>query len=264
MDKKKILIVDDEKHWRNLFRSFLKDYNFEIFEAFDGQSGINKAKEIQPDIIILDNKMPNMTGLEAVKVFRSDPQTKAIPIIMATAMEFTDSMVDFIKMDVHDFIKKPFEVKDFIEKIEKIAGPVTHTAEIGVVSSRKTRILSCFEKKENSDFAYRQIRDRQNYEMNQAKNSAELIEKTSEGGVDLIITGASNAGWSGYAGIKLLQNALLNDIPIIMDIADTDSEEAANAATGMKRRFFVIKPIESDQLEKQIKLLKKEKELEIT
>ncbi len=264
MDTKKILVIDDEKHWRNLFRSFLKDYNFDIHEAFDGQSGINKAREIKPDIIILDNKMPNLTGLEAVRIFRSDPELKNIPIIMATAMEFTDSMVEYIKMDVHDFIKKPFEVKDFIEKIEKLTGPVVHSAEVGIVAAKKTKILSCFEKKENSDFAQNQIRNRQNYEISQAKNSAELLEKASKESPDVIITGASNAGWSGYAGIKLLQNSILNNIPIIMDIADTDSEEAANAAAGAKKRFFVIKPIDSNQLEKHIRLLQKEKEPEIT
>ncbi len=263
MDKKKILVVDDEKHWRNLFRSFLKDYNFEIFEAFDGQSGIGKAKEIQPDIIILDNKMPNMTGLEAVKVLRSTSLTKSIPIIMATAMDFTDSMVEYIKLDVHDFIKKPFDVKDFIEKIEKITGPVTHTAQVEAVTSEKIKILSCFENKENSDFAYSKIQSKQNYNIDQANNSAELLEKATKNRPDVILTGASNAGWSGYMGVKLLHNSLLKDIPIVIDVADVEAGELSDTLKKSNKRYFIIKPIESRELENHIRKLKEDKASDI-
>ncbi len=254
MDMKKVLVVDDEKHWMNLFRSILQDYNFEIFEAFDGKAGVEKAKQLKPELIILDNKMPGMTGLEAARVFRSEPSLKNTPILMATAMDFSESMVDYVKMDVHDFIKKPFEVKDLMEKIEKLTGPVSHKAEFEYSFSEKKKLLSCFINEENSLYMKNSIK-KDRYEIINAKDSSELLEKALKENPDAIATGAANAGWSSYMGVKLLQNSLIKGIPIIMDLADSDSDELTRTVVKTGKRYFLVTPIEAGDIEKH--LLKK-------
>ena len=256
MSKKKILIIDDEKNWRELFKMVLTPYNVDLCEAIDGRKGIELAKIMKPDIIILDNKMPNMTGQEAARLFRGELTTNKTPIIMVTAMEFSDSMIDYIKMDVHEFIKKPFDAKELLEKIEKLAGPIQHSSESVEISPEKmTSIVVSFDKKESRDFVYNRLP--KNYNIIEAKDSADLLEKAIKENPDTLIVNAKTAGWSGYQGTKLLQNSLLNNISVVLDLGDSDSSEINEVIAKTGKRFLLLRPFATEDFEKQIKLLNK-------
>lgn len=85
-NRKKILVVDDEADIRAFLRVRLETNYFEVLEAADGFSAIARAKETQPDLILLDILMPGKDGIETYHALKQDPSTRKIPIIFLSAL----------------------------------------------------------------------------------------------------------------------------------------------------------------------------------
>lgn len=83
--RKKVLVVEDFAETRKLFALSLTHFGFEVFEAVDGVEGLDKAVSVDPDVIIMDIRMPRMDGLQAMHLLKSDAITRNIPILVATA-----------------------------------------------------------------------------------------------------------------------------------------------------------------------------------
>ena len=83
---KKILIVDDDEDIVRLIKNRLEKHNYKVLSSSDGEKGFKDAIEFQPDLIIMDIMMPNLSGGEAVKLLKSDDHTKQIPILFFTAL----------------------------------------------------------------------------------------------------------------------------------------------------------------------------------
>lgn len=121
----KILIIEDDPSTRELYKHFFKRFkNVTIYEAENGSTGLDMAKNIKPGLIILDNKMPGMPGEMVAKQLKANPSTKEIPIILATAMKLSPQQVNMIKLDVDEFIHQPFSQWDLQHKAEKYLGPL--------------------------------------------------------------------------------------------------------------------------------------------
>ena len=86
---KKILVVDDEPDALELIEFNLKQAGYEVATAMDGKTALNRARALQPALIVLDLMLPEMDGMEVCKALRGDPKTAAIPIIIVTAKEIT-------------------------------------------------------------------------------------------------------------------------------------------------------------------------------
>jgi len=104
-----VLIVDDEYSGRETLQSVLEGEGYELEMAENGPEAIEKAKELLPDVIVLDVMMPGMTGLEVCQRIRSDPQIAEIPIIILTALDDRESLLNALKAGADDFISKPFD-----------------------------------------------------------------------------------------------------------------------------------------------------------
>ena len=116
----RILIVDDSRTSRKILRSILEDAGHEIVgEAMDGQDGINKYKDLRPDIVTLDITMPVMDGLEALKTIKAEDQNAKI--IMVTAAGQQNKMIEAIKHGASEFVTKPFEPDEIIKMVTKLA-----------------------------------------------------------------------------------------------------------------------------------------------
>ena len=115
----RILLVDDSKTSRKILRSILEENGHEaIGEAVNGEEGIDKFKELHPDITTMDITMPVMDGLEALKdIMEIDKNAK---VIMVTAAGQKTKMVDAIKFGAIEFLAKPFESSQIVEIINKV------------------------------------------------------------------------------------------------------------------------------------------------
>jgi CheY-like chemotaxis protein len=117
--RKKVLIVDDEPNVRRLSHTILAKA-FEVIEAEDGRQAIDMAIAQKPDVILMDIMMPKMDGLTACHVIKKDPATKAIPVVMVTAIGFELNIKLSQQMGATGYVTKPFSPQDLLGKITEV------------------------------------------------------------------------------------------------------------------------------------------------
>jgi len=126
--KLKFLIVDDSITMRRIIVNTLRNLGFEDFiEAEDGRDALAKMHAEDPDFIITDWNMPNITGLEFVKAVRSDEKFGDIPILMVTTRGMKQDILDALRAKVNSYIIKPFTPATVREKINQILNVVSET-----------------------------------------------------------------------------------------------------------------------------------------
>ena len=108
--KPKLLIIDDNKELRDFLQDKLQKDNT-VFIAVNGEEGVKLAKEVEPDLILSDLKMPKIDGIELTKRLKSDFETSHIPIILLTATSSMDSKIEGIDSGADDYITKPFNME---------------------------------------------------------------------------------------------------------------------------------------------------------
>ncbi|MEA3490226.1 MAG: response regulator [Candidatus Omnitrophota bacterium] len=111
--KGKILVIDDEIEICDLLEKFLTRKEYEVITATSAVEGIKKIKAEKPDVVLLDIRMPEMNGVEAIKKIREID--KDIGIIMATAVMDEKIAQETVKLGAADYIVKPFDL-DYLEK----------------------------------------------------------------------------------------------------------------------------------------------------
>jgi len=119
---KKILVVDDEPRLLKVITIRLKASGYEVITAQDGAEALEKAKSLNPDLIILDVLMPKVDGYEACRLLKFDEKYKSIPVIMLTAKAQDIDKAMGKKVGADDYIAKPFETQDLVDKIKKHLG----------------------------------------------------------------------------------------------------------------------------------------------
>ena len=120
MVKKRILIVDDEKDFVMLIKERLMRSGYDVMEAFDGEDGLKKAEEDNPDLIILDLVLPKLDGYAICRKLKLDEKYKKIPIIMLTA-KFQPSDIKFGKdMGAEAYLTKPLESKELMDMVRQL------------------------------------------------------------------------------------------------------------------------------------------------
>jgi DNA-binding response OmpR family regulator len=122
MNKKRILLVDDEKDLRKLLKYRLESMGYEITEACDGEEGLNEAKTGNHDLIILDLMLPKIDGLDVCRILKDEWEYKNIPIIMFTAKSQDEDKGLGMKTGADAYITKPFEPEILIGKIKELLG----------------------------------------------------------------------------------------------------------------------------------------------
>ena len=124
VDKRmRILVVDDFQTMRRIIINLLRQLGFtNVVEAQDGQLALEKVKDDKIDLVISDWSMPNMTGLEFLKVLRSSEEYKDLPFIMVTAEGKKENVIAAVQAGVNNYIVKPFNAAKNKEKLSKVIG----------------------------------------------------------------------------------------------------------------------------------------------
>ncbi len=116
-EKKKILIVDDDKHIAELISLYLNKEGYETLELYNGKDAVEKVPSFQPDLLILDLMLPGMDGYKVCTEIR---KTSAVPIIMLTAKGDTFDKVLGLELGADDYLVKPFDPKELIARIKAV------------------------------------------------------------------------------------------------------------------------------------------------
>lgn len=136
--QKKILLADDEAVNLDFFEVMLSKLGFVVEKCDNGLDVLEKVKKFQPDLIILDNIMPGMTGREITKTLKKDPNFKDISIIMLSALDDVKDKVAGFEAGVDDYITKPF---NFSEVLARINAVLRNRALIDQIKVRETRLV---------------------------------------------------------------------------------------------------------------------------
>ena len=116
LPKFSLLIADDIDYNRNLIKDFLNEYEIEFYEAADGRKAVELARQLKPDIILMDIRMPIMDGLDASKIIKEEEDLKHIPIIALTAYVMK-GVEEEIKKYANGFIRKPMSKRDLLSEL---------------------------------------------------------------------------------------------------------------------------------------------------
>lgn len=184
---KKILIADDEKNLRWVLEKKLKEANFNVIEAKDGQEAFELFLDKEPDLVIIDYRMPKIDGMEVLKRIRTI--NDKIPVIMITAHGNTDAAVEAMKLGALDYISKPFDINELVLKTKKALYVNQLTQEIDYLRNTIN---------ENT------YNDRIIGKSRKMTEIFELIEKVADTNANVLITGESGTGK------ELIANAIHN------------------------------------------------------
>ena len=127
----KVLVVEDDSNIAELLRLYLQKDGFEVSHAADGGKAVEMAREIQPDLVLLDIMLPVMDGWQVCRELR---KTMKMPIIMLTAKGETEDKVSGLEMGADDYIVKPFEVKELLARVHAV---LRRTGDDGKPKSKK-------------------------------------------------------------------------------------------------------------------------------
>jgi DNA-binding response OmpR family regulator len=119
---KKILIVEDEEKIRKVINILVKSDEVVADEASDGLEALNKIKSNDYDLVILDIMLPGVDGMTILKDVRADSRTAAMPVIVVSAKNLNQDLLDGFQGGANYYITKPFEPKELIDSIELILG----------------------------------------------------------------------------------------------------------------------------------------------
>lgn len=135
MPRERILIVDDDPDIRDVLRLTLIQEDYEVIEAPNGKDAIGLIKTKAPNLVILDYKMPGLTGLEVCRIVKEDILLRYLPIIMLTGKGDVSDKVKGINAGADDYVVKPFEPQELMARVKMIlrrterdldANPLTH------------------------------------------------------------------------------------------------------------------------------------------
>jgi two-component system phosphate regulon response regulator PhoB len=118
--KTNILVVDDEPDLLELIDTNFTAAGFNVVTAARGREALRKARELRPQLILLDVMLPELDGLEICKLLRHDPITRSIPIVMLTAKAAEIDRVLGLELGADDYVTKPFSIRELILRVKKL------------------------------------------------------------------------------------------------------------------------------------------------
>lgn len=125
---KKVLIIEDDESIIKLYQTKLTHKGFDVSVARDGKEGVERAKNIKPDIILLDVMMPIMNGFEALKELKKDPDTANIPVVILSNYGEVGNITEGLNLGASDYLIKaeqtPSDVVDTVINVLKDKGPM--------------------------------------------------------------------------------------------------------------------------------------------
>jgi len=122
MSQKKILLVEDNEFNRKIVRDLLARQPYDLLEAHDGEAGVAAARRDKPDVIVMDIQLPKLSGLDATRAIRAEPETATIPIIVVTSFALSGDDKKAMDAGASAYLAKPYSPRQLLDTIRRMAG----------------------------------------------------------------------------------------------------------------------------------------------
>jgi two-component system cell cycle response regulator DivK len=122
MKQKRILLIEDNEFNRKIVRDLLARQPYDLLEANDGEAGVAAARRDRPDVIVMDVQLPKLSGLDATRAIRADPDTAKIPIIVVTSFALSGDDKKAMDAGASAYLAKPYSPRQLLDTIRKMAG----------------------------------------------------------------------------------------------------------------------------------------------
>ncbi|MBK7450882.1 MAG: response regulator [Anaerolineales bacterium] len=157
--KPKILIVEDDPDVAEMLTAYFRTQDYDVFTVNWGEDGVRSALQVNPDLVILDIRLPDIDGYEVARRLRTDRRTATIPIIFLTEKRDRADRLQGLELGANDYITKPFDVQELRLRVRNalkrvsqgsLTNPVTGLPEGTLVDEKLSEVLG----KENSSLLY--------------------------------------------------------------------------------------------------------------
>jgi len=249
MDRKTILLVEDNELNMKLFRSLLKMDNYVVLEAPNAETGMDLAKKHRPDLILMDIQLPGLDGLTATTLLKQDKELQDIPIVALTSYAMEGDQEKAIAAGCAGYITKPIDTRSFLDTV---AGFVRFTRTPS--AARNKKILIVDDDPLNVKLLI-SMTVGSDYDTLKAYDGEEALDVISRENPDLILLDIMMPKIDGFRVLEILKSsANTRDIPVILITALNSVEDKVR---GMEAGAdeFLNKPVNKPELLARIKSL---------
>jgi signal transduction histidine kinase/DNA-binding response OmpR family regulator len=189
-----VLVVDDEAHIRQLLAQELSNAGYQVLEASDGLEAVNRARRDKPALIILDMMMPQMSGLDVLRVLKGDPATSGIPVLVLSVMEDREQG---LRLGADEYLTKPVESDRLLQTIASLLARARR-------GEGHKKVLVIDEDASAIETIGRVLRER-GYEVVEAGDGEAGLEQARRENPDLVILDAMISRMDDYRILKALK-----------------------------------------------------------
>jgi two-component system cell cycle response regulator DivK len=120
MTPKTVLYVEDNEYNRKIVRQMLTRTSYRLLEAADGEAGVAMARELRPDLILMDVQLPRLSGLDATRALRADPRTADIPLVVVTSFALSGDDRKAMDAGASAYLAKPYSPRDLLALMRRL------------------------------------------------------------------------------------------------------------------------------------------------
>lgn len=118
-----ILLVEDNPDNRTIYGTILRHVGYTVAEAESGEQGLQLARELMPQLVLMDVAMPGIDGWEATRILKADPATAAIPVVALTAHAMSEDRRRAEEVGCDGYLSKPIEPRRVVDEVRRLVGP---------------------------------------------------------------------------------------------------------------------------------------------
>ena len=234
----KVLIIDDDSNFRVYLSHLIeKKFKAQINYAGDGKEGYLITLQFKPDLIIVDDDMPEMRGDQYVKKIRSEARFKDTPIVVMTASNDNNTLSNYIDFKISEYIIKPLDSERALQKLEKI------------INDNNKLVLVVEDNRAFRMFVEKVIKSKFNKAVVQhADNGLEALKKIEAEKPYLIILDMAMPEMNGRdLLLKLRSNEKYNDIKVVV-LSGQNETKIIGEMTSLGISDYILKPVTLEEL----------------
>jgi DNA-binding response OmpR family regulator len=251
--KETLLIIDDNAMNSDILSRRLSREGYEVMVEHNGRDGLDVLVDHRVDLILLDILMPGMDGYQVLQALKEDQRTRAIPVIMLTAVHEIESVIRCLELGVDDYLTKPFNIPFVKSRIAAVLRGLRERKGEGRGngSGPKRHILIIDDNAMNRDMLSRRL-ERDDYEVLTASGGREGLDILARQDVDLVLLDILMPDMDGYQVLRTMkEDEGTRRLPVIMLTAVSDVE-SVKRCIDLGADDYLIKPFNSVLLKSRI------------